>query len=61
MYMFITFLFPTMTDSILFAALDRCGRCVQQEEKQDQGSKAPSIDHHNSYFMTRLDYIGVED
>ena len=29
--------------------------------KQDQGSKAPSRDHPNSSFMTRLDYIRVED
>ena len=29
--------------------------------KQDQGSKAPSRDHPNSTFMTRLDYIRLED
>ena len=29
--------------------------------KQDQGSKAPSKDHPNSSFMTRLNYIRVED
>ena len=29
--------------------------------KQDQGSKAPSRDHPNNSFMTRLDYIRVED
>ena len=29
--------------------------------KPDQGSKAASRDHPNSSFMTRLDYIRVED
>ena len=29
--------------------------------KQDQGSKAPSRDHPNNSFMTRLDYFRVED
>ena len=29
--------------------------------KQDQGSKAPSRDHPNSSFMTRLDYMSVVD
>ena len=32
-----------------------------QKLKQDQGSKAPSRDHPNSSFITRLDYIRVED
>ena len=30
-------------------------------KKQDQGSKAPSRDHPDSSFMTRLDSIRVED
>ena len=29
--------------------------------KQDQGSKAPSRDHPNSSFITRLDSIRLED
>ena len=34
---------------------------IKTPTKQDQGSKAPSRDHPNSSFMTRLDYIRVED
>ena len=34
---------------------------ASDSKKQDQGSKAPSRDHPNNSFMTRLDYIRVED
>ena len=38
-----------------------CKNHKKYKIKQDQGSKAPSRDYPNISFMTRLDYMRVED